>query len=179
MMAFTHWTTGSTAPWPLRKRKPKVSPTVIPAYWVEVVSRPHSTGRGNPNWAQWPCWVGKDRVRGGEDNYNLQVKIPARWELHREKSGALQCVPNLWLRTYLCVCGGNCSSPEKDHCKRVSRNLQSSHRAGISSDSHQPEWKDLINAQGLRVVEPSEGYCFPSGAKGWRLLRTSPFKGSN
>lgn len=36
---FAQWTTGSTWLWPLRKRKHKVSATVIPAYCVEVVSR--------------------------------------------------------------------------------------------------------------------------------------------
>lgn len=150
---------------PQKKRKQKVSPTVMPAYCVEVVSRPQYR-KGNPNQTQGSCSVVKMEfgVWGGKSNYNLWGKISARWELCRERSGDLQSVSPAGGQGLLCVYVEEATWVQgKNYCRTVSRNSQRSPMAWNSLYSHQPKWKDLIMHRAL--VRSSKRYCFTSGAK--------------
>lgn len=157
---FTQWTTGSTGLWPPRKRKHKVSPTMIPAYCVELVSSPqHMKGEPKPSPATLLSW--KRQSLGGW-----------RWlqslGQNTSKVGAAQ-------REIQSSAVPPQSEPGERPLQRASRNSQSSHRAADSLYFHEPEWKDLL-ISGPRAAEPSKGNCFPSGAQS---SLTSPFKETN
>lgn len=157
---FTQWTTSSTGLWPPRKRKHKVSPAVIPAYCVELVSSPqHTKGEPKPSPATLLSWK-RQSLREWRWLQSLgQNTSQAGSRTERNRSSAVS--PN--------------RSLGKDHCKRAGGNSQSAHTAAGGLYFHQPEWNDLLTS-GPWAAESSKGNCFPSGAQS---SLTSPFKETN
>lgn len=98
-MSNNHFQTGQQAvqncdPW---EKKNNVSHTTTPTFCRESISRPPSTGKGNPNWTWEPCWENEDQSSGRLGWLKLQGRALEKGKLSRKSSRNV-----LSSRPYMC-----------------------------------------------------------------------------